>query len=120
MPRRRDNVLYAALGARLRAIRTAAGWSQEQLAGAVGIAPNNLSYYENGRKGLTITTLAAIAGVLGTRLADLVDVDLPVPSTIPPPEEDALMRAVRGLPEGAREVVAALARDLARRWPVGA
>ena len=84
----------------MRAVRLKAGWSQEQVAGAVGIAPNSLSYYENGRKGLTITTLAGIAVALGVRLADLVDVSLPVPeNTVAPADDDALVRAIRALPD---------------------
>ncbi len=80
-----------------------------------------VSYYENGRKGLSIDSLALAARALGVRLADLVDVEpgasAPEAYSRPPTEDDSLAGAIRALPPGARELAGDLVRDLARRWP---
>jgi transcriptional regulator with XRE-family HTH domain len=87
MPRPRDLDLQAAIGARLREIRKRAGWTQEGLAEKIEVSPNNISHYERGKKSLTIATLASIARALNVRLAELVDVEAPVPEAGAPPEQ---------------------------------
>ena len=56
----------------IRVYRDHRGMTQKQLAGAAGINPIYLSQIERGRRTGSTRTLAAIAGVLGVDLDDLV------------------------------------------------
>lgn len=56
----------------VRVYRDHRGMTQKQLAGAAGINPIYLSQIERGRRTGSTRTLAAIAGVLGVDLDDLV------------------------------------------------
>jgi transcriptional regulator with XRE-family HTH domain len=58
---------------RLRALRTERGWSQEELAGRAGIAPQSLSNIETLRSSPTIETLEALAAALGVPLVALLE-----------------------------------------------
>lgn len=63
----------AAVGARIRALRTERGLSLSALAAAAGIGKGSLSELESGRRNPTLDTLYAVAGPLGVPLASLVD-----------------------------------------------
>jgi transcriptional regulator with XRE-family HTH domain len=63
----------AAVGARIRALRTERGLSLSALAAAAGIGKGSLSELESGRRNPTLDTLYAVAGPLGVPLAMLVD-----------------------------------------------
>ena len=56
----------------VRVYRDHRGMTQKQLAGAAGINPIYLSQIERGRRTGSTRTLAAIAGVLGVDLGDLI------------------------------------------------
>ncbi len=56
----------------VRVYRDHRGMTQKQLAGAAGINPIYLSQIERGRRTGSTRTLAAIAGVLGVDLDDLI------------------------------------------------
>lgn len=60
-------------GARVRAVRTERGLSLSALAAAAGIGKATLSDLEAGRRNPTLDTLYAVAGPLGVPLAALVD-----------------------------------------------
>ena len=60
-------------GKALKAAREAAGLTQVELAGVLGITPQFLSMVENGRKGLSAEKLKAAAKYLGVRQAHLYD-----------------------------------------------
>jgi transcriptional regulator with XRE-family HTH domain len=86
-----DDVLRK-LGLRVRELRTLQGLTQEALAERVGFRASYFSQIENGTKGATIDTLAAIAAALGMTLSELfLDVDRPLPSEI-----DRLSTALAG------------------------
>lgn len=111
MPRPRDPTLQQALAARLREIRTRAGWSQEALAAAIGVAPNNISHYETGKKALTIGTLAAISHAFGVTLAELVDLRAGIPSArAPATGAEELATIYEQLTPADQELVVGLAR----------
>ena len=55
----------ARLGGRIRALRGAKGWSQAELAEAVGVTSNYIGVLERGQKLPTLETLVAIAKALG-------------------------------------------------------
>ncbi|NYG55899.1 helix-turn-helix domain-containing protein [Nocardioides perillae] len=63
----------ASTGARVRAARTERGLSLSALAAAAGIGKATLSDLEAGRRNPTLDTLYAVAGPLGVPLAALVD-----------------------------------------------
>jgi XRE family transcriptional regulator, regulator of sulfur utilization len=65
----------AAVGARIRALRTERGLSLSALAAAAGIGKGSLSELESGLRNPTLDTLYAVAGPLGVPLAVLLDFD---------------------------------------------
>src|SRR5579863_5465933 len=69
--------LGARLGARLRERRDALGWSQAQLAEAVGVTPNYVGVVERGEKLPTMETLEAFGGALNVPLGQLLDDEVP-------------------------------------------
>lgn len=56
------------LGKKIRALRQARGWTQEQLAAAANITPQYLSKIETGAKPASIITLGTIASALSMEL----------------------------------------------------
>jgi len=109
MARRRDYELLAALGARLRAVRTARGVTQERLADAIGVRTATISRFETGQVGFSITTLADLADALGVSISTLVDVDLRWEET-----EAPVVLQLLALPSASRTRAAALALALVR------
>ncbi|WP_424217331.1 helix-turn-helix domain-containing protein (plasmid) [Streptomyces sp. BI20] len=67
-----ESTVDAAVRTRIRALRTARGWSQENLAERARISPSQLSRIETGHRRLSLDQLTAIAGALGTSLDALV------------------------------------------------
>lgn len=63
----------AAAGARVRALREERGLTLTALAAAAGIGKGSLSELEAGRRNPTLDTLYAVAGPLGVPLAALLD-----------------------------------------------
>jgi transcriptional regulator with XRE-family HTH domain len=55
---------------RIAELRLAKGFTQEQVAEALGIAVQNFRRIERGRQNLTIKTMAAIAAAIGVRVID--------------------------------------------------
>jgi transcriptional regulator with XRE-family HTH domain len=62
--RAREEALYRAIGAWLRAVRLACGVSQEELAERLGIERVTLSRYESGARTLPLATLVRVAELL--------------------------------------------------------
>ena len=57
-----------AMGESIRAMRTAQGWEQEQLAHIAGITAANVRSIEAGKYAVNIDVLNKIAGALGAEL----------------------------------------------------
>ena len=112
MPKRRDQGLLRKVGQRVAVARRDRGWTQEQLAEAVGIEPVTLSRWETGDRALSLSTLHAISEALGVGLGDLLDVARDIPASEHAPDETELLRLYRGLPSGQKDIVLRLARDL--------
>jgi|AGTN01.1.fsa_nt_gi Predicted transcriptional regulators len=73
--------LKAAIGANVKAIRERRGWNQDQLGEAVGRTYQAISLIERGETLPPLSTLGAVATVLGVSLADLLSEEsLPVKS----------------------------------------
>ena len=53
------------LGARIAALRRAAGWNQAELAGKLRISPSAVGMYEQGRREPSAQTLVDLAKVFG-------------------------------------------------------
>ena len=115
MPRRRDEALLQEVGRRVSQARRDRGWTQEALATAIGIEPVTLSRLETGDRALSLTTLSAIAEVIGVHLGDLVDVGRTIPTPDIPPEHAELLRLFDGLVPTARDAVMRMVRELGRR-----
>ena len=60
-------------GARVRALREARGWSQEELAEQAGLHRTYVSAVERGVRNPTVTVMARIAAALEVSLAVLVE-----------------------------------------------
>jgi transcriptional regulator with XRE-family HTH domain len=108
MPRRRDSELLVALGARLREVRNARGFTQERLAEAIGVRTATISRFENGLVGFSISTLADLADALDCPMSALVDLDQS-PKTAPIALSDPAILRLLALPDPVRTRVAALA-----------
>lgn len=56
----------------IRAVRIAAGMTQQQLADALGVAQQSVTRWETGEREPRVSTLKRIAAVLGCDLRDLI------------------------------------------------
>lgn len=68
----------SALGAQIRALRTARGWSQDEFAARAGMHRTHPTKLENGALDVRLSTLRRVADVFGVSV-----------STLLPPEPDA-------------------------------
>ncbi|MFC0504273.1 helix-turn-helix domain-containing protein [Micromonospora costi] len=69
-----DGDLLVLLGQRVRTLRSACGWTQQQLADAIGLSRTSVTNIEARRQGdVGVTTLARLATALGVGIADLLD-----------------------------------------------
>lgn len=82
-----DELLYAAVGRRIRKVRTDKNITQEDLAGAVGLTRTSVTNIEKGRQKLLLHTLSAIARRLAVPCASLL------------PDESELNAVVAQTPE---------------------
>ncbi len=77
MPRRVGSGLFARkLGARIRLVREAAGWTQEKLAIECRIDKGYMSQLEAGKRLPSLPVLAEIAELLGVHAIDLLACDM--------------------------------------------
>jgi transcriptional regulator with XRE-family HTH domain len=117
----------ATLAHRLRLLREKAGWTQDQLAAAIGIEgqASQVSRYENGKTAVTLQYLVRIAAVFKVPLHELLtfsgDVASPTPAPRPPKtrrplttqkEEIEILRLYRLMAPKYRKVVPGLLADL--------
>ena len=63
---------YYEIGQRIRKIRKAQGFSQEDLAEQIGISTTHMSHIETGNTKLSLSVLVALANALGVRTDDLL------------------------------------------------
>jgi transcriptional regulator with XRE-family HTH domain len=61
------------LAAKMKSMRAARGWSQEELAHQAGMHRTYISAVERRIKNATITNVARIAAAFGCKIGDLVD-----------------------------------------------
>jgi len=60
-------------GRRLRHLRQARGWSQEEFAWEVGLDRTYVSSVENGKRNISLVNICRIAEALGIKPAELLD-----------------------------------------------
>lgn len=60
-----NNEVYKKIGYKLQEIRKLRGLTQEQVAKYLGITQNQLSYYENGKREISIDMLQQLAKLYG-------------------------------------------------------
>lgn len=113
MPRQRDQQLVRDVGRRVAQARKDRGFTQEQLAEAIGIEPVTLSRLETGDRALRLSTLSSIATVIGIPVGDLLDVARTLPPAEHGPEEAELIRLFGKLNPNQRDVLLRVARELA-------
>jgi transcriptional regulator with XRE-family HTH domain len=58
--------LKSRIGRRIREVREAKGWTQQQLGESANLDPATLSRIESGRRNITLSTLADLMAGLGT------------------------------------------------------
>jgi transcriptional regulator with XRE-family HTH domain len=80
------------MGARIAALRTMRGYTQEELAVLIGVSRPVLTQMESGNRRITVQDLVALAGVLGFSLDDFVA------------KEFRLLDSIDGVQEAAPEV----------------
>jgi len=68
-----DGELDALVRQRIRSLRTARGWSLDELAARSYLSPSTLSRIETGHRRIALDQLAPIARALGTTLDQLVE-----------------------------------------------
>ena len=67
----RLSVVLARLGTKIRQLRVAQGYSQEELARRAQLDPKHLQTIEGGKSNATLSTLVALADALGCSLPEL-------------------------------------------------
>ncbi len=92
---------------RIREHRIAAGISIEELAERVGVSPGAVQRKETGLRSVTVDELDVFAEALNVAPADLVPGGMGLT-----PEEEALLRAMRTMPERDKRAVLTLAEGL--------
>ncbi len=113
MPRNRNQDLLRRVGRRVAQARADRGWTQEQLAEAIGIEPVSLSRLETGDRALSLTTLGLIADALGLGLGALIGIEVDLPRADLDPQAAELLRVFSKLAAGRQDLVLRLARELA-------
>ncbi|MEZ0535970.1 helix-turn-helix domain-containing protein [Caldicellulosiruptoraceae bacterium PP1] len=68
-----NNEIYKKIGIKLQEIRKMRGLTQEQVAKYLGITQNQLSYYENGKREISIDMLQQLARLYGCDYNYLLD-----------------------------------------------
>lgn len=88
---------------RIRELRMARGWSQDQLAARVGCSKPQISDLERGNRSLDLDWMRRISGALGILPAHLLS-DHDNPERLSD-QERALVWRYRDMPEGEREML---------------
>lgn len=103
------------IGARIRTAREDHGWTQDQLAAAVGVSRSAVAQWETGRAGQVTANLTRVAAVLGVGVEHLMyGRDKMAPGQAPTGDELAMLRLYRECSGEDRQLLLRTARRLAR------
>ncbi len=72
MGKHKSDIDYGIIGARIKELRKARGWTQELLGELSGIEPCNISHIERGVAKLSLPTLISITNALEATLDEIV------------------------------------------------
>lgn len=99
---------------RIADARIAHGWSQEQLAQAIGTTQQTIQRWESGQTDPQVGKVEAVSSALGVTMSYLLGVDASVEydSTRLTNDELELLRVWRSLDERKRSVLLAVARAM--------
>src|SRR5918998_2632025 len=87
----------AAVARNTRRVRTARGWSLDQLATRSGVSKGMLVHLEQARTNPSLGTLCKVAETLGVSLAGLVELhESPTVQVVPPGETVRLWTGIEG------------------------
>lgn len=104
----------AQIGARIKDVRQERGWTQDQLAQAVGVSRSAVAQWETGRAGQITGNLTRIAASLEVGVEYLMHGnDKRAPSEIHQGDELALLRLYRECSPEDRQMILRMARRLA-------
>ncbi|MFE0747603.1 helix-turn-helix domain-containing protein [Gordonia sp. NPDC058843] len=84
-----DGSAPSAAGVRVRRAREAAGVSLRSLSSSIGVSPATLSQIENGKTGLRVDRLEAIAAALGVGVTEIIEGTVPRRAAGKPPNSAA-------------------------------
>jgi transcriptional regulator with XRE-family HTH domain len=102
------------VGGRIAAARRARGWTQGELAEAVGVSRSAVAQWETGRAGQITANLSRIAAVLGVGVEHLMSGDdRRAPVQAIDAEETAMLRLFRACAADDRQILLRTARRLA-------
>ena len=102
------------IGARIKEIRQERGWTQDQLAQAVGVSRSAVAQWETGRAGQITGNLTRIAATLDIGVEYLMyGSDKRGPTEVRQGDELALLRMYRECAPEDRQTILRLARRLA-------
>jgi transcriptional regulator with XRE-family HTH domain len=106
----------AQIGPRIRDARRERGWTQDQLAAAIGVSRSAVAQWETGRAGQVTGNLSRIADALGTGVEYLMyGEDKRASATTGQGDELALLRLYRECQPDDRQLLLRTARRLARQ-----
>jgi transcriptional regulator with XRE-family HTH domain len=101
------------MGIRIREVRRERGWTQDQLANAVGVSRSAVAQWETGRAGQVTANLTRIADVLQVGVEYLMyGDDKRAPAEARPGDELALLRLYRECSSEDRQLLLRTARRL--------
>jgi len=104
------------IGARIRTARQELGWTQDQLAAAVGVSRSAVAQWETGRAGQVTANLTRVAAALGVGIEHLAHGrDKFAPGQVTTGDELALLRLYRECSPADRQLVLRTVRRLAGR-----
>jgi transcriptional regulator with XRE-family HTH domain len=104
------------IGTRIRKVRRERGWTQDQLANAVGVSRSAVAQWETGRAGQVTGNLTRIAATLEVGVEYLMyGDDKRAPSEVRQGDELALLRLYRECSPEDRQLLLRTARRLAMK-----
>src|ERR1700732_4591417 len=104
------------IGVRIRDVRRERGWTQDQLANAVGVSRSAVAQWETGRAGQVTTNLTRVASTLGVGVEYLMHGrDKFAPGRISSGDELAILRLYRNCSPEDRQLLLRTARRLAAK-----
>lgn len=109
MPRRRNEKLLRAVGARISKLRKDRGLTQEQLAEEIDVTVEFLGRCEKGKAAMSLSNLVVLAGVLDVSLGNVLDAGKAAPKPKASRDELELMRLYRRMSSRERLLVLDLA-----------